>query len=283
MTVLDKGGFLGMEHRKDRIGVIGIGSFAPFLVRGLIHSGLRPENIVIGERGHQSAALGQALGVNRADPQTIADTAATVIISTSSNSARDAIADVRWHDDSLIVSVCAGVPYSILQAVATPARVVTSLALNSCEIGASPVLLYPSDPRAALFLRRLGEVVPLDTEDQMAPAIALFCLHTWLHRLVQDAEDWGVGAKLPPNTARKIAAANLLSAAQILLHNQDRSPVEQIAALATPGGISETGLSILARENWGAPLLKALDAACTRCMSVGEEVKKFTQTKSSRQ
>ncbi len=226
---------------KVAIGVLGIGHLAGYLLRGFLRSGLAPDQLLLSPGGRAAeAAAKHGLAVAADNAELVARSDA-VLLCVRPPQAEKALAGLPWRAGQLVVSACAGVPLSLLGPAAAPAEVVRAMPISAAAIGASPTTLFPERHDARALLERLGPVIALDAEEDFTLATAEMAVYGWVHALIATTADWAQDEGLPPSKARRIAAATFEAAARMVMA-EERPVGEMVAALATPGGLTEAGL-----------------------------------------
>ncbi|WP_417719960.1 pyrroline-5-carboxylate reductase family protein [Salipiger sp.] len=238
-----------------QLGVIGVGHLAGALLGGLLRSGMAAGDIVLSPRGkgpQRAARDGHVLARDNADLVTRCD---MVILSVRPGDAAGAVAGLPWRAGQIVLNACAGVPIAALDV--GPATVVRIMPITAAELGASPTLVYPPEPRALDLLARLGAPVPLQGEAQFETATVSAAIYGWAQALIRGGADWSEAQGLDPETARQLVARTFVAAGRMIAEKD--VPMDRLLAdLVTPGGITEAGLKHL--EAAGVP--QAWDGAC---------------------
>ncbi|UNK40985.1 NAD(P)-binding domain-containing protein (plasmid) [Shinella sp. H4-D48] len=237
------------------VGIIGVGHLAASILSGLLRAGVEPASILLSPRGQAhalSARWGIPLAVDNDDLVTRAD---IVLLSVRPVDAPAAIADLPWRAGQTLVSFCAGVTISHLEA--GPARVMRAMPLTAASINASPTVCFPAVEPAIGVLKKLGPVIPLGSEDEFEIATVNAAVYGWAQDLIRQSADWATAQGGDAVAMRKLAALTFVAAGRLIAET-DRPMETLIGELVTPGGITELGLDVLASE--GQP--QAWQAAC---------------------
>ena len=120
------------------------------------------------------------------------------------------------------------------------------------------------------LLSALGAVIVLPDERSFTAACAAACLQAWSHQLAAWTAAWAEGEGLGPQEARALVAVCLECAGSQLRQDAATPFDDLLAAIATPGGLSEAGLRTLASHGADAAWTAALEAA--RARSLGENL-----------
>src|SRR5262249_3605852 len=98
------------------------------------------------------------------------------------------------------------------------------------------------------------EVLPVGSESEFEVASVAGGIYGWLHRFIELTASWMSEKSLPPDIARKLAAATFEAAGRMVAGETERALPDLVASLATPGGITELGLGVLdeagAQQAW---------------------------------
>jgi pyrroline-5-carboxylate reductase len=89
-------------------------------------------------------------------------------------------------------------------------------------------------------------------------------LYAWIFALMEKAVDWTAGQGVPAGTARRLFAQTVRGAAAMTLVQEESSLSQILSTLATPGGISEQGLTIFEERGSLAAWIEALEAVGRR-------------------
>ena len=255
-----------MGENKVRLGIIGVGHLAASIVRGLVRAGWVPEEILLSPRGQARELAGQygfAVADSNADLVRRCD---LVLLAVRPADALNAIADLSWRDGQVLMSACAGVPMALLSAAAGRAQVSRIMPITASQLGASPTLAYPVRPEIEPFLRAIGSVIPLASEDQFEAATVSAALYGWAQALIRHAAEWSTGHGMDEGAARQLVAQTFVASGRMIAETE--APMADILdSLCTPGGITEAGLNHLDRE--GVP-----DAWRGACDLVLEKLKR---------
>jgi pyrroline-5-carboxylate reductase len=239
------------QTRMKKIGILGAGHLASYLIKGFIQARVRPASLSLSPRG-SAADLARLHGCLIApNNQALIDASDVVILSVRPDQAVPAASELAWREGQLLISACAGVGVSALGAACAPATVVRAMPLSAAAIGASPTTLYPDHPLAKDVLSALGPVFPIASEAEFEVASVGGGVYGWVHRLIDLTARWMSERSLSPDTARLLAAATFEAAARMAANQKEQPLADLVARLATPGGITELGLGML--DAAGAP------------------------------
>lgn len=241
-----------------RIGVLGVGHLASVIITRLVESGWPTDRLVLSSRGKGpeiAARYGLRLVLDNA---ALVNEATTILLAVRPPAAEEAVQGLRWRQNHIIVSTCAGVSIARLRAAAGEApRIMRVMPLTAAELGASPTTVYPDLPEARSLLKPLGPVLPMPSEEAFETATVTAAVYGWAQHLVRQTSGWLAAHGIEPQVARRLSALTFVAAGRLTAE----SPTDLddlMRGLVTPGGITELGQKTL--EQKGAPA--AWDAAC---------------------
>ncbi len=225
-----------------KLGIIGVGHLAEALLKGLARHGA--PDVILSPRG-KGPALARAMGLDlAADNEALVRESDAVLLAVRPADAPEALAGLPWRQDQLLLSACAGVPIAALARAAPPVQVIRLMPILAAQYGASPTLVYPMQPALAPLLDAWGSSIALDDEAQFETATTSAAIFGWVQALIGASADWSAANGLPERQARRLQAETFRAAA-IMLRESDTPVPELLDSIATPGGITEAGLSHL--------------------------------------
>lgn len=229
-----------------KIGFIGVGHFASFLVEGIRNK--CPEmRIVLSPRNNEKSAYLSAkyncyIAENN---QQVSDESDIVIISVKPHDFADIVADINFRKQQTVISVAASLSINSISKLVAPAKAIRSLPISSAAINKSPTLMIPDDQDAKLFLELFGKVYVMDNEKQFTTAASYSAFYGWIFRIMNEAANWGEENGLEKENALEIIR-EVLSNVSEMSKKDAHIPLENIVeSLATKGGITEQGLNII--------------------------------------
>ncbi|MEQ8708858.1 MAG: NAD(P)-binding domain-containing protein [Rhodospirillales bacterium] len=233
-----------------RLGIIGVGHLAEQLVAGWMRDPERRPEILLSPRNAGKAAkLSRDYGLNTAvSNSAVVENSDIVILASRPAQAAEAVAGLPWRKDQHLVSVCAGVTLEDLKA-ASPAACHRAMPLTASRIGESPTLLFPDSPALHDALQPLGPVIAVPDERSFDLATVNAAVYGWVFALISEITDYTISEGLDPAVARHITTHSFRAATGMILKHPGQPISEMIADLATPGGITELGLSHLTSED----------------------------------
>ena len=250
---------------EPRVGLLGVGHLAVYLVPGLLR-GLAASHVMLSPRNaRQSAALAETYGLTVAGGNAgLVEACDLVVLACRPAQAAAAIAGLPWRPGQTLVSLCAGVRLATLASNAGGATLARAMPITAASIGESPTCLYPDLPAAREVLAPLGPLLVMPDEETFDTACVSAAVYGWVHALIGETAAWATEAGVPAALARDLTAQTFRAAAAMLRAHPERPIDAMTRELCTAGGITEAGLDRLkergAFEAWRA----ACDAALTR-------------------
>lgn len=245
-----------------KLGIIGVGHLATAFAKGLLGAGHMPAlDIVLSPRG-QSIQLHQQFGCLIArDNASLVEQCDTVLLAVRPEQAVAAIADLPWRSDHVLMTACAGVSTQALAPFAAQAKLVRIMPTVAAEFGESATLIYPGLAQLTPLLDAIGKSFVLDSEDQFEVGSVSAAIFGWAQALIQASSAWSAQRGMDEDQARALLAQTFVSAGATVAGSE--LPVSKLLDnLATPGGITETGLNHLddagAIEAWNGASNAAL-------------------------
>lgn len=175
----------------------------------------------------------------------------------------------RWcRADTLLLSIMAGIPLARLQAVAPRAlRVMPNLAAaigESMSLACAPELDPAAREHADALLQAVGEVAWLDREDELHLASALAGSGPGFVFAIMDAlEHAAVALGMDGGLAAELTRQTMLGAA-LLASVSDDTAAALAKQVASPGGMTQKGLDVLAAHELKTLMRDVLAAAAAR-------------------
>jgi pyrroline-5-carboxylate reductase len=179
-------------------------------------------------------------------------------------------------DDTMILSIAAGVTLSTLEA-AVPGRAVVRAMPNTPAIvreGAAAIAAgtHATDVHLALAERVLGAVgvVVRLPEKQLDAVTGLSGSGpAYVFLLAESLIEAGVLVGLPRDASRDLVTQTLLGSARLLAAG-DETPESLRAAVTSPGGTTAAGLAELEARGFRAAVLGAVRVATERSRALGQ-------------
>jgi pyrroline-5-carboxylate reductase len=263
--------------------ILGGGNIGRALIGGLLRQGMRPEQITVGEpQGAAREALGRDFGVQAVEDNAAAASAADLIVlAVKPQYAGGVLQGLRAmlvRNRPIVISVVAGLRSQALEHWCGPGvPVVRAMPNRPALVGAGATGLYASREVSAAarqsaerILRSTGEVVWVDTEDQLDAVTALSGSGpAYFFLLAEAMTSAATGLGLPAAVARRLAVATLHGAGE-LARSSDGELARLRAEVTSKGGTTEAALRHLTPA-FDELMARALAAAARRSRELAEQ------------
>jgi len=231
----------------NSIGFIGVGALAEYTIKGLRRGGYQG-HIYLTPRNRETANLlaekfnCEVQGSNQA----VVDLSDNLVISTRPEHCQEALAELQFRPDQLLISVVAGIDIAALRAVIGPEiEIVRAMPVSCAEAGASPTIIYPQCAAASELFSMCGQAITVPDEPAFELGTVLACVYTWYFELFEQLIRATAGKQLPTELARELVLGMAKGAASLALQDKSRTPGEIATNIATEGSYSRLGLDLL--------------------------------------
>jgi pyrroline-5-carboxylate reductase len=247
-------------------GVIGVGAIASAIVEGLCEGvGDAPEVLL----SPRNAATAQALAARypsvrvAGSNQAVADGCELVLLCLRPQDAVAALAELRLPPGLPVVSAMAGLRVADVRRLVAPAtHVVRAIPLPSAADRGSRTALHPPDAAAEALFARIGEPLPLASEEALE-ALSAATAAVAAHFAYLDAiADWLVAHGTGAADARSYVGAIFAGLAPSLREYEPFADL--IRDHATPGGLNERFRALLQDAGMETAVGAALDQVLAR-------------------
>lgn len=209
-----------------KLGFIGTGAISDAVIRGLLTSDYRVDEIIVSRRSaHISAKLVADFDRVRVedDNQAIIDQSDMIFLAVLPQIAGDVLSALRVPDDKQIVSLIATIPISDLKVwLGTNAQCDRAIPLPPVEHHACVTAVYPGSPDVMALFEKLGGAVAAETIDAFDGYATGSALMATYFTVLESAAQWMVKQGSDYGDARRYLAA-LFSG---LAGNTDKSPIK---------------------------------------------------------
>lgn len=224
------------------IGFVGVGAIAHAMVTGLCRGPEPAPQVLLSPRGAAtSAQLAAQFATTRvcASNQEVADKSAVLVLAARPADAPEVLQGLRIREETVVVSVMAGVGHDQLRALLPrEVTVVRSIPMPAVSDRSSITATYPTHPVSTALFDRLGETLPVGDEAAFAALSAVTgTLSSFLEYLSRVAA-WAVRQGITERQAEQYVRglfANLAPA----LEDHERSLAQLVRDHETPDGINE--------------------------------------------
>lgn len=246
-----------------RIGVLGVGSLAEYLIRGA--KGSAYTFVVSPRSATRAARLAEDSAVEVADSnQAVLDACQMILVCLPAAEGLTILQSLSLRHDHSVLSAMAGPTIDRLRGVVAPAQVNCAMMPGYANaFGAGPCLIYPPDPAWQAFLSCLGPVHEFTDAASYETASVFGAMSGASVFLMRHLAQWFVQHGVNPETARRLVAETFRGNAEVLL--QSSEPLDAIAkGVTTPGGITELLVATLDQTASIAAWDTAMDAVLAR-------------------
>lgn len=271
----------GAPTRTVRVGFIGGGNMAEALVRGLVVSGYKPEELLVSEplaERRRVLARRYRLGVT-ADNDAVVRSAQTIVLAVKPQILGGLLGALgsAASGKELFVSIAAGVPLARLETgLGGRARVVRVMPNTPSLVGKGAAVLCggsaarPSDLRVVRKLfESVGVAYVVDDENLMHAVTALSGSGpAYVYRFAEALLDAGIAAGLSRDLASALTFQTIAGAAEMML-TTGQTPEQLRTAVSSPGGTTLAGLAQFEQLGLAATVAAAVRAAADRSAELG--------------
>ncbi|WP_368041156.1 NAD(P)-binding domain-containing protein [Leisingera sp. ANG59] len=216
-----------------RIGVIGTGTIASAVVRGIA---AQRHRILVSERSaHNAHALAEAFeDVTVADNQSVVDKSDVVLLGLMAEAAPRILEPLAFRTDQRVISMMAGATMTQVAAMVAPAQVAAIMVpFPGIATGGSPVIVQGDIALVQDIVTPANTVYAVETDAELAAYLCAQAVLSPVARLAEDAAGW-LGPRVSNPDAGETFLRHLLSSS--LANSRAGDLVE---ALNTPGGYNQ--------------------------------------------
>jgi pyrroline-5-carboxylate reductase len=264
----------------DSIAVLGAGKIGEALLSGLLTGGRRVDELMFTERHPERAGeLTKLYGVRAVDVATAAKEAAVVVVAVKPQDIEPLLDELAPHADrdTLVVSLCAGLPTSLYERrLADGVPVVRVMPNTPMVVGEAMSAISPgrhatNDHLAIVeeLLSVVGMVVRVPESQQDAVTALSGSGPAYFFYLVEAMIDAGILLGLPRAVAEKLIIQSAVGAAAMLARTGEH-PVILREAVTSPAGTTIMAIRELEKHGVRAALLAAIEAARDRSQELGK-------------
>jgi pyrroline-5-carboxylate reductase len=253
------------------IALAGAGKMGGAMLTGWLAQGLDPKRVVVIEP-HPSEEIKALAGIRLNPTAKDAGEVDTLVVAVKPQSFREAGAALKSFTGSstLVVSIMAGTPISLLEAV-VGGSVVRAMPNTPAAIGRGITVAVAAKKVSAgqreiadALLRATGSVEWVDKESLMDAVTAVSGSGpAYVFLLAEELARAGVAAGLPEELATKLARETVAGSGE-LLHRSDQSSATLRQNVTSPGGTTAAALEVLMGSDGLEKLLTRAVAAATQ-------------------
>jgi pyrroline-5-carboxylate reductase len=263
-----------------KLALLGGGRMGAALVGGLLDAGWEPDDIAIAEiDGERRVSLEQQFAKVRVVPSAawaVADAdVAVVAVKPGDVQATLETALPALGNDTLVLSIAAGVTIATIEALAPERPVVRAMPNTPALVGEGASAIAPGThahaehlDQAERVLGAVGIVVRVGEPALDAVTGLSGSGPAYVFLLAESLIEAGVLVGLTRDVAAQLVTQTLLGSATLLAHDES-GPEALRAAVTSPGGTTAAGLRELEKHGVRAAILDAVAAATRRSRELG--------------
>jgi pyrroline-5-carboxylate reductase len=265
--------------RMPTVAVLGAGKIGESLLAGLLADGHPAEKLMFVERvAARSAEVAERHGIAAVDVRTAADTADMLVVAVKPQDIEAVLSELApaVGPDTLLVSLCAGLPSSLFAAKLPAGTPVVRVMPNTpMTVGQAMCAISPGAHATEAhledvenLLRSVGDVVRVPESQQDTVTAISGSGPAYFFYLIEAMIDAGVLLGLPRATATRMVTQVALGSARMLSESGEH-PALLREAVTSPGGTTAVATRELERHGVRAAMLAAVEAARDRSVELG--------------
>lgn len=225
------------------IGFIGTGKISSAVVEAICTAGNSHLEIVVSPRGERNSRRLEEKyeQVTRAESnQEVADRSEIVFIALKTDIYSDVLRTISFRKEQMIVSFIPFSTISLLSELVAPAHIIgRATPLPSVVNHVCPIQVFNIVPEVRAILGSIGQVLEVETEEQLHALWTLTCLISPFYDLMEGISNWTTENGVDRNMADRYVADlfHSLTLAAVKEENPDFRVLSRHAA--TPGGLNE--------------------------------------------
>ena len=258
--------------------LLGCGKMGGAMLQGWLAQGLPPASVSVIDPNPSDWLRGTGVGINGDLPAN----PAIVLIAVKPQMMGEALPTLAamGNGTTLFVSVAAGTPIAAFEAaLGAESPIVRAMPNTPAAVGRGITAIignaHASAARvdlAEMLLRAVGQVVRLDSEDQMDAVTGVSGSGpAYVFHMIECLAAAGEAQGLVPALAMQLAQATVAGAGA-LAEAADETPAQLRVNVTSPNGTTQAGLEVLMDEQNGLPPLmrKTVAAAADRSRELGQ-------------
>ena len=231
-----------------KIGLLGVGNLAAYLVRGAQKGG---HTFLLSPRGaHSTADLAKRFGCEVATSnQALVDASEHILVCLPAAEGMDVLRGLTFHNGQKVCSTMAvGAALDDIRACVAPAEATLSMMPGYANaFSAGPTILFPASAVWASFFVACGPVHEMPDAQSFETAAVFGAMSGAGVHLMRQLAAWYETEGLNPAIARRLVAETFRGNAEVLLQSDE--PLNAICkGVTTSGGITEQLLFDLDRD-----------------------------------
>lgn len=261
------------------IAVLGAGKIGEALLSGLLHGGRSADDLLFTERHPERAAeLTERYGIAAVEIPDAAKRAEVLVVAVKPQDIEPLLEELAplVRADSLIVSLCAGLPTSLYEQRLPPGVPVVRVMPNTPMLVGEAMSAISAGSHASArhldmvteMLACVGQVIEVPESQQDAVTALSGSGPAYFFYLVEAMIDAGILLGLPRTVAEKLIVQSAVGAGKMLAES-DEHPVLLREAVTSPAGTTINAIRELEKHGVRAALLAAIEAARDRSVELG--------------
>ena len=273
------------------IGFVGAGNMAEAMIRGLLRGQVfTPKQVTASApRQERQRELAEKYGIRATGDNREAARQSIVVLSVKPQILSRVLDEIAGtvSAESLVISIAAGVPVTVIQSKLRPeTRVVRAMPNTPALVDAGATAIARGEHAresdledAKRIFDAVGVTVVLDESLLDAVTGLSGSGPAYVFLILEALSDAGVKVGLSRRTAQLLAAQTLLGSAKLLIETNEH-PGRLKDMVTSPGGTAITGLHTLEHGGLRTTLMNAVEAATRRSRELGEALLKRDDAKS---
>lgn len=267
------------------IGFVGAGNMAEAMIRGLLRGQVfTPKQVTASApREERQRELAEKYGIRATGDNREAARQSIVVLSVKPQILSRVLDEIAGtvSAESLVISIAAGVPVTVIQSKLRPeTRVVRAMPNTPALVDAGATAIARGEHAresdledAKRIFDAVGVTVVLDESLLDAVTGLSGSGPAYVFLILEALSDAGVKVGLSRRTAQLLAAQTLLGSAKLLIETNEH-PGRLKDMVTSPGGTAITGLHTLEHGGLRTTLMNAVEAATRRSRELGEALLK---------
>lgn len=252
-----------------KIGVIGTGIMASYIVQGFCDMGCE-HSFILSPRNREKSAYLASKYTNvtvAKDNQDVLDNCEAVILSVLPQNAKEILSQLNFPKEIKVISVIAAIGLDNLEKIIGKREVLVDvLPLPFISKRMGPVVIYPHCSEIEELLKPMGDLIVAQNEKQMADMRTITALMSPFYQLCHSVVSWGEENGLSEKDAKKYTTS-FFSALCCMAANTENGKLKELAEEVTPGGLNWQAVNYLKENDSFKHWQQALDIILKRVES----------------
>ena len=273
-----------MNHESKKIAFIGGGMVAEAMIRGLILHGHNPTSIFVSDpsekRRELLAVLNGRLNIE-ADNNIVAEVCDVLVLALKPQilvSVAEKIAETQTKNDSIVVSVAAGIALDTLKIIfGTKSKLCRVMPNQPCLIGRGVSALIASNLNkhekalASYLFDAVGKSIWIENEDWMHSVTAVSGNGpAYFYHMMELLTESAKSAGIPEEIAQELVIQTAIGSSQLALNSSDDFETLRKKVMSS-GGTTEAAFDSLEKNNILSIWQEAINAATQRSIELGNQ------------